>query len=319
MRPSSGLDLRVETLREGPSSARPRAVAIGNFDGVHRGHRSLIEACVAAARRLALSPVALTFDPHPASVVSERGAPPRIQTRASRRRALREAGLDELATLAFDRGVAQLSPLAFIERALIDGLAARAVVVGHGFRFGAKRAGDVDALRQLSRGRYEVVEVPSLEDEEGRISSSRMRGALGEADIPGAERLIGRPYEVEGVVVQGDARGRTIGFPTANLEVDGLTALAAGVYAADGLLPGESTPRRAAVNFGLRPTFDGGTPRFEAHFPGFGGDLYGKVLRLRLLERLRCEQRFASSAELVARIAEDVSAALLVPERPWPR
>lgn len=277
----------------------------------------LLQGALEAGRRLDLSPVVLTFDPHPASVVSGRGAPPRIQTRASRRRALADAGMEELVTLTFDLGVSRLSPAEFVEQALVESLGAVAIVVGHGFRFGARRSGDVAALTDLSRGRYEVIEVASLEDAVGRISSSRIREALGAGDIAAAENLIGRPYEIEGVVVHGDARGRTIGFPTANLEVDGLSALAPGVYAADGWLPGESAPRRAAVNFGLRPTFGGVSPRLEAHFPGFAGDLYGQTVRLRLLERLRPEQRFTSPSELVARIGADVRAALDLPDRPW--
>lgn len=313
------MELRVESLHDRARLALRRAVAIGNFDGVHRGHRRLLDACIEAGHRLGLTATALTFDPHPASLVSERGAPPRIQTALSRRRALRGAGVSELATLRFDPDTARLSPGAFVEQALIQELGAGAVVVGHGFRFGARRAGDVAGLRQLSGGRFEVVEVPSLEDDKGRISSSRVREALGSGDIAQAEALIGHPYEIEGVVLPGDARGRTIGFPTANLQTDGLSALAPGVYAADGLLPGESAPRRAAVNFGMRPTFAGVEPRLEAHFPGFGGDLYGLVVRLRLLGRLRSERRFASAPELVEQIRSDVRAAVEFPERDWPR
>lgn len=313
------MELRVEPLQGRLPSVLRRSVAIGNFDGVHLGHRRLLEACIAVGERLHLCPTALTFDPHPASVVSDRGAPPRIQTAASRRRALGALGIQELATLRFDPETARLPPGAFVEEALLLRLEAGAVVVGQGFRFGAARAGDVAALRDLSAGRFEVVEVPSLEDRGGRVSSSRVREALRAADLATAERLIGRPYEVEGTVIHGDARGRTIGFPTANLDVDGLSALAPGVYAADGLLPGEIEPRRAAVNFGARPTFDGVASRFEAHFPGWSGDLYGQGLRVRLLERIRPEQRFASPAELVARIAEDVRSALDLGARPWPR
>jgi riboflavin kinase / FMN adenylyltransferase len=304
------LEFRVETLLDRRAPLARRAVAVGNFDGVHRGHETLLRACVEAAGASAATPAALSFDPHPAAVVSPRGAPPRIQTRASQKRRLREIGIAELVHLRFDETVARLTPAEFVEGALVDGVNARSVVVGHGFRFGASRAGDVDALRVLGRGRFETIEVPAIEDGGLRVSSSRIRAALNRGDLEEARRLLGRPYEIEGLVRHGDHRGRSMGFPTANVDLDGVSALPRGVYAADGFIEGETNPRRAAVNLGVRPTFGGEEPRLEAHFPGFEGDLYGLSVRLVLLGRLRDETRFDSPEALKARLAADVLEAL---------
>jgi len=303
------LQLRIDSLVDRPGHDKRRAVTIGNFDGVHLGHARLLEACVRAGRDRGLIPTALTFDPHPASVVSDRGAPPRIQTLRSRRRLLREAGIEDLAQLGFDGEVARLSPREFVDQVLVEALRAGCVVVGHGFRFGAARAGDVDALRDLGRGSFETIEVPTLEDGDGRVSSSRIRDALRRGDLAEARRFLGRPYEIEGLVVHGDHRGKALGFPTANLDLEGVSALKGGVYAADGFIEGESTARRAAVNLGVRPTFGGEVARLEAHFPGFEGDLYGRSVRLVFLARLREERRFDSVEDLKAQLAADVRAA----------
>lgn len=307
------MDFRVESLSGRPAELGPRAVAIGNFDGVHLGHQRLLEACVAAARKASLVPAALSFDPHPAAVVSPRGAPPRIQTRASQKRRLREIGIGELVHLRFDFALARLSPAQFVDEALVAGVRAAVVVVGHGFRFGAGRAGDVATLRTLGEGRFETVEVETVEDQGERVSSSRIRAALNRGDLAAVERFLGRPYEIEGTVIHGDHRGRTIGFPTANVDMDGVSALLRGVYVADGWLDDEAVPRRAAVNLGVRPTFGGEEPRLEAHFPGFEGDLYGRSLRLILRGRLRDERRFDSLDDLKAQLGADVRAALRWP------
>jgi riboflavin kinase/FMN adenylyltransferase len=303
------LQLRIESLVDSPGHEKRRAVAIGNFDGVHLGHARLLQACVEAGRRLGFVPAVLTFDPHPATVVSDRGAPPRIQTLRSRRRFLREAGIEDLAQLGFDAAVARLPPAEFVEQALVQGMRAGCVVVGHGFRFGAARAGDVETLRDLGRGRFETVEVPTLEDSLGRVSSSRIRDALLRGDLVEAERFLGRPYEIEGLVIHGDHRGRGLGFPTANVDLEGVSALKRGVYAADGFIEGEAASRRAAVNLGVRPTFGGEVARLEAHLPGFEGNLYGRSVRLVFLSRLRDERRFDSVEDLKAQLAADVKAA----------
>ena len=307
------MDLRVESLLGRPEDQGSRVVAIGNFDGVHLGHARLLEACVAAARKASIVPAALSFDPHPAAVVSPRGAPPRIQTRASQKRRLREIGIGELIHLRFDEAVARLSPAQFVDEALVEGVRATLVVVGHGFRFGAGRAGDVGTLRTLGEGRFETIEVETVEDHGQRVSSSRIRAALNRGDLSAVERFLGRPYEIEGLVIHGDHRGRTISFPTANVDMDGVSALLRGVYVADGHIDDEVVARRAAVNLGVRPTFGGEVARLEAHFPGFAGDLYGRSLRLILRGRLRDERRFDSLDDLKAQLGADVQAALRWP------
>jgi riboflavin kinase/FMN adenylyltransferase len=273
---------------------------------------------VEAGQRAGLIPTALTFDPHPASVVSTRGAPPRIQTLTSRNRCLREIGIEDLAHLRFDQTISRLSPAEFVDQALVDGVQAGCVVVGHGFRFGASRAGDVETLRALGRDRFETIEVPTLEDGGERVSSSRLREALRRGDLPEARRFLGRPYEIEGRVTHGDHRGRTIGFPTANIDLEGVTALAPGVYAADGFIDGETLGRRAAVNLGVRPTFGGAESRLEAHFPGFDGDLYGRAVRLVFLARLRDERVFDSLEDLRAQLEGDVRTAERLSASPAP-
>ena len=168
----------------------------------------------------------------------------------------------------------------------------------------------------LGRGRFETVEVPTLEDGGERVSSSRLRDALLRGDLPEARRFLGRPYEIEGRVIHGDHRGRTIGFPTANIDLEGVTALAHGVYAADGFIDGEMMSRRAAVNVGVRPTFAGAESRLEAHFPGFEGDLYGRTVRLVFLARLRDERVFDSLEDLKAQLEGDVRTAGRIPGPP---
>ena len=303
------MELRVESLTGRPDGVRRRAIAIGNFDGVHLGHLHLLRVCVEAGHRGSFTPVALTFDPHPASVVSERGAPPRIQTLTSRRRCLLEVGIEEIAWLHFDRAVARLSPAAFVDEVLVQGVRAGCVVVGHGFRFGADRAGDVNSLRSLGKDRFDVIEVPTLEDAGERVSSSRTRDALQRGDLAKAARFLGRAYELEGRVVHGDHRGRSIGFPTANVDLEGVSALAMGVYAARASIEGDPARYRAAVNLGMRPTFSGSSPRLEAHLIDFDGDLYGRLLRIVFIARLRDERKFASLEALKGQLAEDVAAA----------
>jgi len=186
-------------------------------------------------------------------------------------------------------------------------------VVGHGFRFGAGRSGDVATLRTLGEGRFETIEVETVFDLGERVSSSRIRAALNRGDLAAVAGFLGRPYEIEGVVIHGDHRGRTIGFPTANVDLDGVSALLRGVYVADGYIDDEVVGRRAAMNLGVRPTFGGDEARLEAHFPGFSADLYGRSLRLILRGRLREERRFDSLDDLKAQLDADVQSALRWP------
>ena len=305
------MELRFESLVESPAVSGRRAIAIGNFDGLHLGHQRLLSACVGAARQQGATASVLTFDPHPAAVLSPLGPPPLVLNRRSQRRGLRNLGIQELVRLTFDRVLATVAREDFVERVLIEELSACVVIVGTGFRFGAGRLGSVETLRLSAAGRFETVEVPVFADEGGPVSSSRIRTALSRGDLEDASRGLGRPYEIEGLVVRGEQRGRALGFPTANIDLDGAVALCPGVYAADGWLDSETKPWRAAVTLGVRPTVDGNGLTLEAHFPGLDRDLYGHSIRLMFLSRMRDERRFDSVETLKAQLADDVAQALL--------
>jgi riboflavin kinase / FMN adenylyltransferase len=267
-----------------------RAVAVGTFDGVHRGHRAVIEALLATGLRSTV----VTFDPHPRLVL---GYEVELLTTLERRvELIGEAGPDELLVVEFTLDFSRKEPEQFAEEVL-DAVGARVVVAGEDFRFGAGRRGDLDLLRKLG---LEVRPVPLLEG----VSSSRIRSLVREGDLPRAAELLGRPFELEGLVVAGDQRGGTLGFPTANLALDHHALVPEfGIYA------GEALGHRAAASIGVNPHYGGSERRIEAFLLDFEGDLYGRRLRLELWERLRGERAFASEEELVAQIARDVEAA----------
>jgi riboflavin kinase / FMN adenylyltransferase len=270
--------------------AAERAVAIGTFDGVHRGHRAAIEAAIATGLRSTV----VTFDPHPRRVL---GYDVELVTTLERRiELIREIGPDELLVLEFTDELSRLEPEEFVWEVL-EPLGARTVVAAKSFRFGRGRRGDVELLRALG---LEVRNVPFVPD----VSSSGVRELLKAGDVAGAARLLGRPPEVEGTVVSGDQRGGTLGFPTANIAVEpGLLVPAHGIYA------GSAEGFRAAASIGVNPHYGGTERRIEAFLLDFEGDLYGRRLRLELWERLRDERAFASEEELIRQIAADVEAA----------
>ena len=267
-----------------------RAVALGTFDGVHRGHRAVIE----AVKETRLTSTVLTVDPHPRLVLGYD-----VQLLASFERRLElieDAGPDEVLVVEFTQELSRLEPEAFVSEYL-TAIGARVVVAGEDFRFGAGRRGDVPLLRSLG---LEVRPVPILEG----VSSSRIRELVREGDLPGAAALLGRPFEVEGQVVYGDRRGGTLGFPTANLLPDAhMLVPAYGIYA------GEALGHRVAASIGVNPHYGGSERRIEAFLLDFEGDLYGSRLRLELWERLRDERAFESEEDLVAQMAADVEAA----------
>jgi riboflavin kinase / FMN adenylyltransferase len=267
-----------------------RAVALGTFDGVHRGHRAVIDAVKAAGLRSTV----LTFDPHPRLVL---GYEVQLLTTFQRRLELiEEAGPDEALVVEFTQELSRHEPEDFVAEYL-TGIGAEVVVAGEDFRFGAGRRGDVPLLRSLG---LDVRPVPLVEG----VSSSRIRELVREGDLPGAAALLGRPFELEGAVVYGDQRGGTLGFPTANLSPDPHTLVPAyGIYA------GEAFGHRVAASIGVNPHYGGSERRIEAFLLDFEGDLYGSRLRLELWERLREERAFASEEDLVAQIAADVDAA----------
>jgi riboflavin kinase / FMN adenylyltransferase len=273
----------------GELEPRPRAVAVGTFDGVHLGHRRVLEAALAAEPELA--PTVVTFSPHPRVVL---GNQVELLTTVERRLELfAELGIDETLVVEFTLELAQTAPEAFAEQ-LLRPIGTRRVVAGSDFRFGHGRAGDLDLLETLG---FDVTRVELVED----VSSSAIRALLRDGDVEAAARLLGRPAEVEGTVVSGDARGGTLGYPTANLRLEGdLLVPAFGIYA------GFAVGHRAAVSIGTNPHYGGQERRVEAFLLDFEGDLYGRRLVVELWRRLREERAFETEADLVAQIGRDV-------------
>ncbi|HEY3542896.1 MAG TPA: riboflavin biosynthesis protein RibF [Gaiellaceae bacterium] len=263
-----------------------RAAAIGTFDGVHLGHRRVID----AARAAGLRSVVVTFDPHPRTAF---GARVELLVPLQRRIELLEAaGVDDVLVLRFDEGLASLSPQQFAAD-MLQGAGIEVVAAGDGFRFGRGRSGDLNLLRELG---FDVRPVPLVDN----VSSSHIRQLLHVGDVTNAAKLLGRPAEVEGIVVHGDHRGRLLGFPTANLQTPpDVLVPKLGIYA------GAALGHRAAISIGTNPTYGGTERRAEAHLLDFDGDLYGQRLVVELWTHLRDEARFSSEAELVEAIRAD--------------
>lgn len=291
--------------RELHEHAHGGAVAIGNFDGLHRGHRALLE----RAKQLAPGRAgALTFRPHPVKLLAPHLAPPLLMPYDDKIAGMRALGLDFALELAFTRARADQSPEAFVAEVLVDGLAVRHVVVGADFSFGKGGVGKVDTLRAHLTGAGAEVHVVDAVKEGGLVcSSTRIRQFVLEGRVDAAALLLGRAFTLTGEVVKGDGRGRTIGFPTANLQTTGETIPKVGVYATTLLIDGDRFP--SVTNVGLRPTFQGEGVRIETHLLDAARDLYGRRVSLGFVARLRDEQRFSSAEALQAQIASDVRAA----------
>ena len=302
--------LRLDTLA--PSGWPEPAVTVGNFDGVHRGHQSLVAEAVRQARERGGTAVALTFDPHPSRVLSPDRAPSTLMTLDQREEALFALGIDRLAVLPFTFELSRESAADFARKVLREAVGARVVVVGEGFRFGRGRAGDLAALRRLGRSLgFAVVGTRPVIHEGAPISSTRIREALARGAVVPARQMLGRSFFVDGTVVRGAGRGRTIGLPTVNLAVVNETLPARGVYAGwCRERPGAGATRRpAVVNIGHRPTFDAGALSVEAHLLDFDGDLYGRGLRLEFAERIREERTFDGADALLRQVREDIGRA----------
>ncbi|MEP7125757.1 MAG: bifunctional riboflavin kinase/FAD synthetase [Byssovorax sp.] len=292
-------------------SSRARIVAIGNFDGVHLGHQAVLADASRDAEARDLLASALTFTPHPAEALG-RTAPPLLTTIARKIELFRRvAPTVEPVIERFDRAFAEQTPAEFAERVLARQLHARVVVVGHNFRFGHARAGDFALLQRLGEELgFETRSQTLLGDARGPFSSTRVREALARGALDEASAMLGRPHMVSGTVIQGDQRGRTIGFPTCNLGDVAEALPAFGVYAV--LVDREDAGRaralaRGVANIGVRPTVNDSAPRpsVEVHLFDLDTDLYGAKLRVHLIERLRPEQKFDGFAALKAQIARD--------------
>lgn len=306
-----------------PESARGAVAAIGNFDGVHLGHRAVIGAAVARAREAGRPSAVVTFEPHPRRFFKPDLPPFLLASARMKVAALRDCGVDLCFALRFDRTLAAMPAETFVKEVLLDGLGLAGVVAGYDFVFGKGRGGTPETLVAGMRagGREAVIVAPAIDAVEARraglevepdafvYSSTGVREALKAGDPEGAARILGRPFAIDGRVRRGDARGRTIGFPTANLELDGYMPPAFGVYAVrvfgarDGAVSG-------VANLGVRPTIGGDpAPRLEVHLFDFAGDLYGKRLVVELIAFLRAERKFSGLDELKAQIARDADSA----------
>ena len=302
---------RLDGLAALPAGLEGSVATVGMFDGVHRGHRALLDRVAAEAAARGVPAAAVTFDRHPLAVLRPGSEPPLLTTLDRKVELLGEAGMAVVLVLEFTRELSEVGAEAFATEVLFDGLAARAVVVGENFRFGHKAAGDPDLLAALGRPRgVEVVAVP-LQTHHGEVvSSTRVRAELASGDVAAAASSLGRPYAVEGVVVAGDRRGGPVlGVPTANLEVPaGIATPGDGVYA--GRLTDLADPiaRPAAVSVGTNPQF-GTERRVEAHVLDFDGDLYGHRVSVGFSHRLRGQATFADLDELIAQIHADIAEA----------
>ncbi len=291
--------------------SRGTILTLGVFDGLHLGHQMIMQKVVERAKATNSVPTVITFDPHPRAVLYPENAPPLLQTLDQRLANFEVLGIEQAIVIRFDKEFAEIDAETFLRDIVYDRLQAREVYLGRGFFFGKNRGGNIDLLRRMSAelGFFadEVAEV-CLRGQ--RISSSKIRELLKEGKVNLVRRMLGRPYGVEGQIIRGLQRGRTIGFPTANLYPSNRVIPKYGVYATANLIDG--VWRRSITNVGVRPTFEGDKePSIESYIFDFDGDLYGDVLRVRFLYRIRDERKFSGIDELKTQIQKDTRRALL--------
>lgn len=289
---------------------RGTVLTLGVFDGLHLGHQRIMQTVVESARINKLVPTVITFDPHPRAVLHPENAPPLLQTLDQRLANFEVLGIEQAIVIRFDKEFASTDAETFLRDIVYERLQAREVFLGKGFAFGKNRGGNIELLREMSRKLgFFADEVPEVRLRGTRISSSKIRQLLSEGKVNLARRMLGRPYGVEGQIIHGLKRGRTIGFPTANLHPHNRVIPKFGVYATATLIDGKW--RRSITNVGIRPTFeDDQNPSIESYVFDFDGDLYGDVLRVRFLHRIRDERKFNGIEELKAQIHRDTQTAL---------
>lgn len=289
--------------------ARPTVVTLGVFDGLHLGHQLIMQTVVERARTIGAAPTVITFEPHPRALLHPESAPPLLQTFDQKIEALGVLGIEQTIVIRFDNDFAQIRAEDFLRDVIAERLHAKEVYLGRGFAFGHNREGNIDLLRTASQSLgFLAEEVAEVCLRGRRVSSSRIRELLQQGRVNLARRMLGRPYGVEGRVVRGAERGATLGFPTANLHPQNRVIPSNGVYITATLIDGQW--RRSVTNIGTRPTFGANNESsVETFVMDWSGDLYGDVVRVRFLHRLRAEQKFNSIDELKSRIAQDVARA----------
>ncbi|HEX7553241.1 MAG TPA: bifunctional riboflavin kinase/FAD synthetase [Geothrix sp.] len=288
-------------------AAGPFVVTLGTFDGVHAGHRELLRVAAGRARALGHRAAVVTFDPHPTVVVAPERRSKLLMTLEQRLAAFEAEGMDLAWVIPFSRAFSELEPVAFLDR-IQRILAPVELHVGRAFCFGRDRSGTVETLEAWGAAHGCAVHTLALRAPDGgRLSSTRIRQVLDAGDVAAATQLLGHPYTLTGVVVEGDRRGRHLGFPTANLAWEQEQLPASGVYVTEALLPHHGGPFLGLTNVGEKPTFEGQRLTVETHLPDFAGDLYGARLDLRFLHRIRGEVRFESVDQLREQIAKDVA------------
>ena len=304
---------------ENANILKPTVLTLGVFDGLHLGHQRIMQTVVERAKVTDSVPTAITFDPHPRAVLHPESAPPMLQTLDQRLANFEVLGIEQAIVIHFNKDFAAVAAEDFLHDIIHDRLHAREVYLGKGFAFGKDRGGDIELLRKMSSELgFFADEVPEVQLRGRRISSSAIRKLLAEGRTNLARRMLGRPYGVEGVIIRGNRRGHTIGFPTANLKPHNRVIPKFGVYATATLV--DEVWRRSITNIGVRPTFENAAdPSIESYIFDFDGDLYGDVLRVRFLHRIRDERKFNGVEELKAQIQKDTHRALNYFSRPGVR
>jgi len=289
----------MQVFRHFPlSSNAPIGLTIGNFDGVHIGHQALIEKLIAESKKRKLTPAVMTFEPHPKEFFTPENAPTRLTTLREKLEFFLSYGIEKVFVCAFNQKFSNISSEVFINQILTEQLKAELLIVGDDFRFGTKRQAGIEDLRKNA---FELFEIPEIDLNGKRVSSTRIREGLKEGRIEEVNQFLGRPYTISGKVVEGDKRGRQMGFPTANIHMKHLRPALTGVYAV------KLGNRNGVANLGVRPTISG-TPKLllEVHLLNFNEDIYGQHVQVTFLEKIRDEMKFENIDALIEQIKKDV-------------
>ena len=289
----------MQVFRHFPlSSNAPIGLTIGNFDGVHIGHQALIKKLIAESKKRKLTPAVMTFEPHPKEFFTPENAPTRLTTLREKLEFFLSYGIEKVFVCAFNQKFSNISSEVFIHQILTEQLKAELLIVGDDFRFGTKRQAGIEDLRKNA---FELFEIPEIDLNGKRVSSTRIREGLKEGRIEEVNQFLGRPYTISGKVVEGDKRGRQMGFPTANIHMKHLRPALTGVYAV------KLGNRNGVANLGVRPTISG-TPKLllEVHLLNFNEDIYGQHVQVTFLEKIRDEMKFENIDALIEQIKKDV-------------